>query len=491
MNKLHILLTATLISAWIPAIPAQEPYLILSYDNVIALAQGQSPAALRTKTERENDYWQWKAFNSKYLPQLALGAELPGYRTGNKPVVQSDGTIEYRTIEQMNSSGNLAATQLLSLTGGSFFINSNLEMAYDFTKDSIPANYNFSPLLIGFTQPLLKFNEHRWNRKIENLKLEESNKQYYLSMEQISINATRLFFNLMIAQIEYEISEVNLNNNDTIYKIAMGRYELGKIAENEYLQIELQYLKSQQELEQAKMDIKNYQLALKNYLGLKEDREVVLLLPDVIYTLNINPFIALDKAKSNRPEILQFERQRIEAEKNLRKAKLDNGINADLSVRYGLSAAPSKNYTDIMKDVGPEQYYNVLVSIPILDWGRAKSEKNQTRENLELRDYTIEQELITFKEEIITQVNYFHQTRSQVNIAKKADEIAEKRYSVAKNRYMIGNISITDINIATQEKDQARKSYINALKNYWLAYYELRKLTLYDFLLDKEIFPSE
>jgi hypothetical protein len=32
-----------------------------------------------------------------------------------------------------------------------------------------------------------------------------------------------------------------------------------------------------------------------------------------------------------------------------------------------------------------------------------------------------------------------------------------------------------------QEKDQAKRNYIETLRDFWIAYYEIRKLTLYDF----------
>ena len=32
-----------------------------------------------------------------------------------------------------------------------------------------------------------------------------------------------------------------------------------------------------------------------------------------------------------------------------------------------------------------------------------------------------------------------------------------------------------------KKKDSARRSYIQALRNYWTGYYNLRRLTLYDF----------
>jgi hypothetical protein len=46
---------------------------------------------------------------------------------------------------------------------------------------------------------------------------------------------------------------------------------------------------------------------------------------------------------------------------------------------------------------------------------------------------------------------------------------------------LIGKIDITNLNIALNEKDTAKRSYLEALKSFWTAYYDLRRLTLYDF----------
>jgi outer membrane protein len=63
----------------------------------------------------------------------------------------------------------------------------------------------------------------------------------------------------------------------------------------------------------------------------------------------------------------------------------------------------------------------------------------------------------------------------------KSDEIAQKRYDISQQRYLIGKISITDLVIALQEKDQAKQAYVDALGEFWRAYFEIRQLTLYDF----------
>jgi tetratricopeptide (TPR) repeat protein len=49
--------------------------------------------------------------------------------------------------------------------------------------------------------------------------------------------------------------------------------------------------------------------------------------------------------------------------------------------------------------------------------------------------------------------------------------LAQRRFDVAYNRYVIARISIDNLYIAQQEKDQARTQYVRALRGYWEAYY--------------------
>ena len=43
-------------------------------------------------------------------------------------------------------------------------------------------------------------------------------------------------------------------------------------------------------------------------------------------------------------------------------------------------------------------------------------------------------------------------------------------------------IDITNLQLAQTEKDNARTSYLQTLRQYWAAYYQLRRSTLYDFI---------
>ena len=79
------------------------------------------------------------------------------------------------------------------------------------------------------------------------------------------------------------------------------------------------------------------------------------------------------------------------------------------------------------------------------------------------------------------------QARRNVALTAKADSVAGKRFAVAYNRYVIGRITIDNLYIAQNEKDQALTQFAQALRGYWLAYYELRRATLYDFHAGRQI----
>jgi outer membrane protein len=82
---------------------------------------------------------------------------------------------------------------------------------------------------------------------------------------------------------------------------------------------------------------------------------------------------------------------------------------------------------------------------------------------------------------------HLEQARRMLAISAKADTVAQKRFEVSKNRYVIGKIGMSDLYIAQNEKDQALLAYVQALRGYWAAYYRLRRLTLYDFAVGREI----
>ena len=467
---------------------AQTAIRQLSLQEVIAMAQEQSTEAKQVETSRENSYWQWRSFKSSYLPQLSLGGTLPDFSRTITPVTQPDGTIAFQPVSINSSDVGVSLSQVISPTGGRVFVTSLMQRFDDFDRDQ--TRYNGNPAIIGLEQPLFAYNSLAWTKRIEPLKYEESQKQFTENKEQLAVKATDLYFNLLLAQVNQSIAAKNLANNDTLYQVAQEKYKLGRLSKNDLLQLRLAVLNADLALAQANLDEQTALLALKNFLGIKENDRLALLVPQNVPEASVAPELALAEARKNRKESISFKRRLLEAESQVAKAKGDNGLNASLFATFGLTDR-GESFTDIYNQPDNQQRARIGFSMPLLDWGRQRSITKAAQLNQQLVEYTINQEETNFEQAIITQVNQYSTLKNRIATTAEADAIASERYEIARSTFLIGRISITDLNIALAEKDQAQRAYIAALSAFWEAYYQLRALTLYDFEQQQAISYNE
>lgn len=463
--------------------PANDT-LKLTLQQVVEMAKGKSIAAKQAVTLRENKYWQWRTYKSNYQPQLSLNGILPGYINSFQEVVQPDGTIEFQPVKYNNSSLSLALSQSLAATGGTVFGTTQMQRYDDFDRKF--KLYNGVPYAIGYSQPLAKFNQLRWDQKIEPLKYNESRQAFIESMEQIAIKATGYFFDLLLAQVNLQISATNFENTKNILRIAKEKFDIGKVSRNEILQLELEQLKAQKAVGIAKRDMEISTLHLRTYAGLANNDKIVLILPKETKSTDINPEKILSEALENRSDAIAFMRRIAEAKRDVAKAKGDNGINATLSARLGYSKSAA-NFSKVYQAPKSQQLIQVEFDIPILDWGRSKSRMKTAEANKQFTEYAVEQDKQTFTQEIYTQITLYQMMKEQLILNAKADSIASEKYQIAKERYVLGNLSITDLSIAFQENDQAKRDFVLGLRDFWSAYYQLRYLSLYDLEKNQKI----
>ncbi len=466
---------------------ATLPVKHFTLEDVVKEARERSPDALAARHRYRGSYWQYRSFQAGYLPHLTFDATLPSLDRSISAITLPDGSDAFIQRSLATSSSNLSITQTIGLTGGQIFVNSGLQRIDLIKEDELVTSYLSTPVNIGLQQPVFAYNPYRWERKIEPVRYREARQRYIEDLERISLTVTGLFFDLLMAQINVEINKTDLKNNDTLYQIAKGRYSLGRIAENELLQMELNYLNSLSALEQSEINREAALFRFRSYLAMEGDEEIILIPPEHVTDLKIDPQKALAKAKSNRSDILAFERQRIEAESEVHRAKADSRFNANLYALYGLTQSADE-FAEAYSSPLDRQQLIFGIRIPLVDWGVSKGKVKMAESNLELVNTNIDQALNDFEYEIYLRVLEFNRLKDQLEIAAKTDTIATKRYEVTRQRFLIGNIGILDLNIAYQEKDRATQNYLLALFNYWRGFYEIRKITLYDFVEEQSIY---
>lgn len=459
----------------------------LSLEDVIYIAHQQSPDALIAKHRFRASYWEYRSFKADYLPGLRLAGNAPVYDRSISPVQQPDGSIEFRPLDQGGANATLSLTQQIGPTGGRISLNSGLSWYDNFTGSPLDNPFAAEIVNIEYVQPIFQYNPYKWERHIEPLKYEMAKRSYLEDVEQVAIVATNYFFNMLQDQIDMQIAYKNLHNYDTLFHIAKGRFQLGKIAENELLQLELNYLQAEAELELAELELENSQFRLKSYLRIKKDMAVELIAPTVRDFFTINAEKALTEAKYNSSTALDFEQRRLEARSAVNMAKMAGRFDADLRAKFGL-AQQGPDIPEAYTQPEDQQQVSLGFTVPILDWGSAKGQIKLAESQEELVLTSVEQEEIDFEQNIFLQVMQFNMQENQLRIAAKADTVAKKRYDVTAKRYMIGKVNdILELDKAQIDNDNALKNYYQALHTYWRSYYQIRKATLYDFKTNKPL----
>jgi outer membrane protein TolC len=277
-----------------------------------------------------------------------------------------------------------------------------------------------------------------------------------------------------------------MQNADTLFQIAKGRYNLGTIAEDELLQMELSYLNAGTAINESEINLRDREIRLRSFLGFNQNVRLELIIPNEIPTLQVEVSEVLRLAEENNPDLIALDRQLVEAQSSVAQAKAEKGLNANLTASYGLrDQDPEFNLA--YDKPNKQQSIRVGFTLPILDWGLGRGRYKMAKSSQELTQVQVEQSRIDFEQNLLLDVQQFNLQDDQVKIAAKSDTVAAKMFEVTKQRFLIGKIDVLELNNADSKKDQNKRSYIQALNNYWNYFYNIRALTLYDFINKKPL----
>ena len=458
----------------------------LTFDEVIELSETQSTLALIARNRFRASYWQYRSFQAQYRPSLRLSGTTPDYNNLlQRQFRPSDSSYYYIQTNTINNLGSLALSQNIGPTGTVISLNTSLTLEKDIKKDA-PINYVATPVSINITQPVRSYNSLKWDKKIEPKQYEQAKKTYLAAIEEVHMSAVQTFFRLAMAQIGKQIAVMNLSNSDTLYRIADGRYGLGTIAEDELLQMQLSYLNAETDSKTADMNLRDAEIRLRSFLGFNDNVQLELILPTDIPDLQVDKNQALNLAMENNPDILGYDLNVLNAQSNVAQAKATKGLTASITASLGLNQQ-STIFADAYQHMNNSQRVKLQFAVPILDWGEGRGKYKMALSNLELAEVQANQNRVDFQQNLFLDVEQFNLQKNQVEIAAKSDTVAMRMFEVTKQRFMIGKIAILDLNNADTRKDTNRRAYVQSLQNYWNYFYNLRSLTLFDFINNKPL----
>ena len=452
----------------------------LNLERTIEIANDSSLQAFRNQNLYLSGYWEFISYRAGRLPSLTLNLTPASYNRYITQRYNYDENIDvYRAQQMFSASGGLNITQNFDPLGGTFYLETSLNYMRNF-GDIRSTQYSSIPVRLGYRQSLIGFNEFKWERRIEPVKYEKVKKQFLYNMEVANENAVNYFFQLALAQAEYRLAVDNLASCDTLYTIGERRFKIAAISQSDLLTLKLDKVNASNSVKNTRMALKRAMFTLATYLGMEKDTEIEVELPGIPRAKDIPAETALNYAKLNNPTLLSHKQSILEAQRDVNRTKVEQRINATINASIGYNQVAEKlglAYSHPLR----QDLVSLTVSIPIIDWGVRKGKLNMAKNNLNVLEITARQEEISIEEDVLMTVSDFNIQQGLVATAVEALELAETAYSQTKQRFIIGKIDLNTLTLSLNRQQDANKNYISALQNYWLSYYKLRKLTLFDF----------
>lgn len=452
----------------------------LDLQRTISLANDSSLEAFRTQNMYLSGYWQYRTYKANRLPSLTLDLTPAQYNRDITKRYDSEQDLDvYRSQQSYSAYGNLSIKQNFDLTGGTFYLDSELGYMRSF-GDRATTQFTSVPVRLGYSQNLVGYNAFKWERRIEPLKYEKVKKEFVYNAEQVSEQATSYFFNLAMTQAEYDLAKENVVSTDTLYRIGVQRHMIAAISQADLLTLKLDLVNARNTLQNKASARKRAMFSLASFLNLDKNTEIELDLPSRPQEMVIPLDEAVEMGRSNNPKLLDLKQKVLEAEQSVDRTKKESRFNASVNASIGFNQV-ADNFGDVYHKPMQQDLVSVSVSIPLVDWGVRKGKYNMARNNLNVVTISSRQDEISIEEEVIMTVNDFNIQQNMISSAEEALDLSILAYNETRQRFIIGKADINSLTLSLNRQQEAQRNYISSLQNYWLNYYKIRKLTLHDF----------
>jgi outer membrane protein TolC len=355
----------------------------LTLERAIGIAADSSLAAFRAQNLYLAGYWQYRTYRTSRLPGLTLRlTPAQYYRDITRRYDSAEDIDVYRRQQSFYASGGLEVTQNFDLLGGAFFLNSDIGYIRNFGATAY-TQFTSIPIRIGYSQSLLGYNPFRWERKIEPLKYEKAKKELICNLENVSEEVAGYFFDLALAQTEYDMARDNVSSTDTLYRTGEQRYRIVSITRADLMTLKLDAVNARNTLRNTEIALKRAMFSLASCLRFDRHTEIRLLLPDRPGEMTVSVDEALQYARENNPQFLALRQQTLEAEQQVDRTRKEARFNATLSASIGFNQVAS-SLREAYRNPLQQDVVAVSVSVPLVDWGIRKGKYNIARNELKV-----------------------------------------------------------------------------------------------------------
>lgn len=466
-------LTVLLTSALCTCMYAQSSQRPLSLQQAIDIARTGSYDAERTEAEYRKGQLEFSSFNSTFKPHLDLNLN-PNYI---KEAYDHRYQYAYpRNYNMLSTVAELRLNQKVEMFGGDVYVSSSgiwtehFNNLYDYSR-----LFGVTPVKIGYQQQVLGFNQYKWDRRIEESRLKETESRYGYELWKIARETAALYMEAFKAESMYRMYKENSAITERLYSIGKERFAITSVRNDELSSLELQWRNSVNSCAIAEVGMKNAMDALCSYLNLPSGDQLLLCNPEMLPDMILDREAIYGYVESNNPVYRQTDLDRLEAMRKEDRARSDIGVQASVDLNVGV-----QNYATMFSTAFGNQglfsVSGVSLKVPIIDQRTAKDRYKAAQLETVSVNAQAKEDQRSLRVEVDCAIRDFEHYQTLLRSAAEATGLADVAYQQANENYANGIVDINTFFIAQTRKENAYTNYLNVLCLYWDSFYHLSML---------------
>lgn len=317
------------------------------------------------------------------------------------------------------------------------------------------------------------------NIRQSNLFLQSSNLDVQVAQNDITLQITQSFLNILLAKENIVYLQDLLITSQAQLQQGKQRFDAGSISRKDYVQLEAQVANDQYTLVNAQNNYRQNLVTLKQLLQLPSSTSFDVAAPDTLIAATAIPSLeeAERAALNTRPEIKNSELGVQIAEAELDKARA--GFRPSVSIGAGLSTGYSDNQEDIkyfqQLDNNFYQRIGLTLSIPIFSNRINRTNVERSKIQIEQAKLTLQGTKTTLDQQVEQSYIDLLNTLAQFKAADVQLKANQESYHISTEQLRLGAVNTVDLL-------QQKNLYVQALQAYIQAKYSsILSQKIYDF----------
>ncbi len=433
-------LMALIVSLWLNGLTEAQDKLTLTLDACVRRALEQNKKILQVEKDIEVGHSRVKQAKSAYFPQV-------------------DAQGSYTAFEGLPSIEFPIGEFVPGMPPGA---TEKVEM--DFTRDYIAS--------LTLQQPLFTWGRIRNAHKQAELGLNIRQESLRQQQQNVILDVNRVFYGALLAKESIRVAEEAVALAEEHLHTSEVRYEAGEASEFDFLRAKVQLANLQPQVIKARDGLKLALLALKNLLGMPQNREIELVGAMISSERTLTLDQCLHISLERRPEIFMLLNQKQIGRRTIKMAQANNKPSLAFVTRYQLEN------NDLFSgwDEWQKSYNGMLVlSVPIFDgfYTRAKvQEAKSSLSQIELAEQSL-RDFIEF--EVRQAVLALEQAGALLLSSQETVIQAQRSVEIAQERYREGTVTSLEVMDAELALTQSRTNHLVALHAVIISTAELNK----------------